>query len=197
MKRSTFRSGCVIAGATAVSAFLSGCLGGPTYGTGTSQNVQLLQDITSIASIGSPGKNQKTDYKPRPEIVEPPEGATLPQPQQSLASKDNPAWLESPEETRARLRETASVNRDRKPYTSPLASPDDNVSSEQWQQFREAKANAKGAYSDRRTLSDPPMAYREPADTAPVGELGESEYDKEKRREAEAKEKKSFKLWPF
>lgn len=197
MKRSTFRSSCVIAGATAVPVILSGCLGGPTYGTGTSQNAQLLQDITSIASIGSPGKPQKTEYNPRPDIIEPPEGVSLPQPQQSLATKDNPAWLESPEETRARLRETASVNRDNKPYTSPLASPDDNVSQEQWEKFREAKANARGAYSDRRTLSDPPMAYREPAETAPVGELGETEYDKEKRREAEAKQKKTLKLWPF
>lgn len=51
----------------------------------------------------------------------------------------------------------------------------------------------KGAYSDRRRyLSDPPLTYRAPAETAPVGDVGEPERVKEKRRIANAtKEKKS------
>ena len=192
------RTGYSVAVVASAAFALSGCLSGPTYGTGKGSNVQLLEDLTSIASIGTDKKKQ-IDYTPRPGIVEPPEGTVLPQPEQSLASKENPQWPESPEETRKRLRGEANAARENgngSTYRSPLA--DDPTTSEQYKAFREAKANAKGSYEGRRYLSDPPTEYRIPAETAPVDELGESEYEKEKRRKAAAKkEKNGWSLWPF
>ena len=52
----------------------------------------------------------------------------------------------------------------------------------------------------RRYLSDPPVEYQETAATAPVNDIGEAEYDKEKRRKALIKkgDKKSWRDYmPF
>ena len=80
-----------------------------------------------------------------------------------------------------------------------IVSPDvAAATAEQTEKFREARAVQKGAYSGRRYLSDPPAGYRQPADTAPVDELGESEFKKEQRRkEAARKSKGGFRIWPF
>lgn len=194
-----FRSGCAIAGAVAASVILSGCVSSPTYGTGKTANAQLLDDLTKIVSIGEPVKASSQAYSPRPELVQPPEGSQLPQPQTSLTSDDNPQWLESPEETRARLRQEASENRNAG-YRSPLASSEDNISPEQWAEFKKAKAESRQLPTTRRNLSDPPMVYREPAESAPQDELGEPEYIKERRRKKAAEKDQGFKLgnlWPF
>jgi hypothetical protein len=194
-----FRTGCAIAGAVAASVLLSGCVSSPTYGTGKTANAQLVEDLTNIVSIGTPQKASEQAYSPRPEIIKPPEGTSLPQPQASLSSDENPQWLESPEETRERLRQEASEKRN-SGYRSPLASSEDNVSPEQWEQFKEAKAQSRTLSATRRNLSDPPMEYREPAETAPADELGEPEYIKERRRKKAAQKDKGFRLgslWPF
>ncbi len=194
-----FRTGCAIVGAVAASVILSGCVSSPTYGTGKTANAQLLDDLTKIVSIGEPVKASKQAYSPRPELVEPPEGSQMPQPQASLTSKDNPQWLESPEETRARLRQEASENRNAG-YRSPLASSEDNISPEQWAEFKKAKAQSRTLLTSNRKLSDPPQQYRQPAETAPQDELGEPEYIKERRRKKAAQKDEGFKLgnlWPF
>lgn len=195
-----FRGICTAIAAVAASMMLSGCLGGPTYGTGRSANAQLVDDVMSIASITPPKSGSEVAYKPRPDIVTPPPGTALPAPQQSLASRENPQWPESPEETRQRLVDDAT-NADNKPgYRSPLGQGDNSTTPEQRKQFQEAKAQQKGAYAERRLLSDPPEEYREPAATAPTDELGEPEYVKERRRKKQAQKKDGFslgKLWPF
>lgn len=194
-----FRTGCTVAGAVAVSVILTGCVSSPTYGTGKTANAQLVDDLTKIVSIAPQQKKSERAYAPRPTIVKPPEGTALPAPQASLSSGDNPQWVESPEETRLRLRDEAIKNRDTG-YRSPLASSQDNISPEQWEQFREARAQQRGLSSTRGNLTDPPMVYREPAETAPVDELGEPEYIKERRREKAARKEQGFKignLWPF
>lgn len=193
-----YRMVCAIAGAVAASVLLSGCMSSPTYGTGKTANAQLIDDLANIASIGTPNKAKEQAYAPRPAIVEPPEGSSLPQPQASVSSDENPQWLESPEETRERLRQEATDQETG--YRSPLANSGDNVTPEQWEKFREAKAQARSLSASRNNLSDPPMVYREPAETAPADELGEPEYVKERRRKKAAKKDKGFKignLWPF
>lgn len=194
-----FRTGCAIAGAVAASVLVSGCVSSPTYGTGKTANAHLVDDLTKIVSIAPPQKKSEQAYAPRPSIVKPPEGATLPQPQASLSSDENPQWLESPEETRERLRQEASEKRNSS-YRSPLASSEDNISPEQWAKFKEAKAAQRTLSSTRRNLTDPPLEYREPAETAPTDDLGEPEYIKERRRKKAAQKDKGFKLgnlWPF
>lgn len=188
------RTVCALVGAVSVSALLSGCVS-PTYGTEKTANAHLMDGIGSMVSIAPPKKKSEVTYVPRPALVEPPDGAALPVPQQSVASKDNPQWLESPEETRKRLIEEADSGNTRF-NGSPLAK--NPTSKEQFEKFRQARANQKGTYEGRRYLSDPPPEYRLPAETAPADELGESEFQKEKRRKAAArKSKRGFRIWPF
>ena len=211
---------CVTMGALiAASLMLSGCLG-PTYGTDKSSTEQLVDDLGSIATLTPTNKAAGIDYKPRPAIVKPTDTASLPTPQQNVA-ENNPAWVESPEETRKRL--VAEADAGGASYNSPLARGSGNSSGagartvgraadgpptpaqtmtteKQRQAVLQAKQIQTGAYSDRRRfLSDPPLTYRQPAESAPVGDLGEPEKVKERRRIAEAKKagtgKRSW--WPW
>ncbi|PWW01603.1 hypothetical protein DFR52_102266 [Hoeflea marina] len=201
---------------------LAGCMG-PTYGTDKTSTGQLIDDIGNIASI-KPQTGPEIAYRPRPAIVQPPRGADLPAPQASV-SENNPAWVEGPESTRQRLIAEAEANSNNPNYRSPLAArtstgtdsggrpltvgraadgpplPGAVLSeSKANAQFKENRKIQQGAYSDRRRyLSDPPLTYRAPAETAPVGVLGESERDKEKQRLAAATKKGTGKkwFWPF
>ena len=148
--------------------------------------------------------------------------ANLPTPQQNVV-EGNPAWVESPEETRKRLIADADANSDGSTFKSPLAkrvassggsseptgggaadgppTPSQTLSAaKQRKAYQEGRKIQQGAYSDRRRyLSDPPLTYRKPAETAPVGELGEPEKVKERRRLAEAKKAGTGKRkwWPW
>ncbi|TDH38483.1 hypothetical protein E2A64_05080 [Pseudohoeflea suaedae] len=200
----------------AAAASLSACLG-PTYGTDKSSTEQLVDDISNIATI-KPDRGPTIDYKPRPALVRPPETANLPQPQQSVAA-ENPNWVESPEDSRKRLVAEADASGNDFAYRSPLARRDKSTgratakpsassgSPSPLSVMRQESANRslrenlkiqKGAYSDRRRfLSDPPLDYRKPAETAAVGELGEPEKQKERERIAAATKKKGFQLPKF
>ena len=212
-----YRAGVTIGALIAASLTLSGCLG-PTYGTDKTATAQLMDDLGNIASIGAPTKGADIEYKPRPAIVKPSDTVDLPAPQQNVA-ENNPAWVESPEQTRQRLRAEADANSGNMSYTSPLAkvvtskrpsgprlvgkaaeAPPSVNNAQQREAYLAAQKVQKGAYSDRRRfLSDPPLTYREPAATAPVGELGESERAKEKRCKQEATKAGTGKRkwWPW
>ena len=219
-KSNGFRAVARVIALAAVAASVSACLG-PTYGTDKTSTEQLIDDLGNMASI-KPDRGPAIDYKPRPTtLVRPPATSSLPAPQQNVV-ENNPAWVESPEETRARLVASADENGDAVGYRSPLGrvqtsdgvakvGPKPSAESgspsalsvlkaeKQNRTFRENMKIQKGAYSDRRRfLSDPPLDYRKPAETAAVGDLGEPEKEKERRRLAEAtKEKKGFKLPKF
>lgn len=216
-----YRASVTIGALIAAGLTLSGCLG-PTYGTDKPSTVQLVDDLGNIASLGQTKKGAGIEYKPRPAIVKPTDTASLPAPQQNLA-ENNAAWVESPEETRARLIATADASSDGATFNSPLAKraasssgaaapklggagdgpPMPSATMKETQQrkaYQEARKIEKGAYSDRRRyLSDPPLTYRKPAESAPVGELGEPERAKERRRISESKKagtgKRSW--WPW
>jgi hypothetical protein len=211
--KTEYRAGVTIGALIAASLALSGCMG-PTYGTDKTSTAQLIDDLGNIVTIGSPRKGADIEYKPRPAIVKPTETAGLPAPQQNV-TENNPAWVESPEETRARLLAEADANSGNSAFRSPLAKPETEkrprvlgspraaeaappvTGAAQRQAFQQARRVQSGAYSDRRRfLSDPPLAYRQPAATAPVGELGESEREKEKRwKEEAAKEGTGRRSW--
>lgn len=198
----------LFAGIAAIMAgglVLSGCIGGPTYGTDKTAGEQLLDDLGSAVSLAPP-KRDAVKYQPRPALVLPPgeQQTALVQPQKSLASRENnPAWVESPEEVRQRLREEADANKNNPNYVSPLAKASANgrqlSAKEQQQAYREARKIEQGAYSDkRRFLSDPPLEYRRLPEEAEL-DLGEPEKDKERRRKKEAQIANSGKkwYWPF
>lgn len=182
---------------------LSGCLGDPTYGTDKSQMGHLADDLGNVISLP---KNKAADitYQPRPGIVQPPkgEGSVLPPPEQSVASKGNQNWPESPEETRNRLvaevNEQNGIHRNIQLGESPRAfdtGGHSSVSDAQTKQFRQALNVENHSYADRRFLSDPPEGLRQPAPTAPTDELGTPEKQKERERTAAAKKEKSGKSW--
>ncbi|MFB2549546.1 hypothetical protein [Ensifer soli] len=191
-------------GVLAASLSLSGCVGGPTYGTDKTAGEHLMDDLGSVVALQPAGK-KNVKYQPRPGLVLPPQQElALVEPQKSLADREsNPNWVESPEETRQRLREEADENAGRPGYVSPLAKASANgrtlSAKEQQQAYRQARAIEMGAYSDRRRyLSDPPLDYRRLPEEA-KSDLGEDEQIKERRRkkEAEVANSGSKWYWPF
>ena len=64
-------------------------------------------------------------------------------------------------------------------------------------QFKNARAEYKkrrietkqGSATTRKYLSEPPLAYRQPASSAPTNDIGEDEYKKERRAKAAARKK--------
>ena len=190
-------------GLLGASFLLTGCMG-PTYGTGTSSGEQLLDDLGNAVMLRPENKDAKNiRYQPRGSLVVPKNDEALVYPQQSVASKDNPEWLESPEEMRVRLREEADANSKNPNYRSPLSQVDANgrrlSTQQQLQSYREARKLQQGLYADkRRYLSDPPLDYRRLPEQAQA-DLGEPEMKKERRRKKEAKAAKQTKSgwWPF
>ena len=184
------RLGLLAAAAAVVG--LSGCVSSLTYGTSKTAGEQLVDDLGSAISLG-PEDKPDTKYNPRPGlVVNKARTDNLPQPQTSLASREaNPNWVESPEETRARLRDEAEANKNNPHYRSPLLAGDGKAGTmteaQKWEAFRQAKANAEspGIAGQRRTLTEPPVQYRV-ADSANLTDLGEPELKKERERKKSA-----------
>lgn len=195
------------------ASLLSGCMGAPTYGTGKPADEQLLEDVTSMLSLG-PKNEEQIAYTPRPELVTPTSRDVLPPPQETVASASNPNWPESPEQRRARVRAETTANRD-DPDFEPLIENDiapqqarsqpqnhrweDVASSPNVDQRTEYKRRValskQGSPTERRFLSEPPIAYRQPAATAAVDDIGEDEWKKDKRLKAEARKKAGTTSW--
>jgi len=208
------------------SIVVSGCNVGPTYGTGKSSGQQLMDDVSSLASLRPTNKSMtgNVDTRPRPELVPPAPDMRdkLPPPQEVLARSDAAQWPESPEERRQRLRDEATANQDNPNYVSPIepekisrsrTRPTDMtrrgneriavVSRAQERKQREAyqkqrQENSGGSATNRKYLSEPPLVYRQPADTAPIDEAGIDEAEKERKRKAALASKEGKKRWwPF
>lgn len=201
---------------------VSGCMSSPTYGTGVTQNEQLLTDVSSMFSLKP--KPQSRDYAPRPELVKPTTPTTeLPPPQENIVTAAADQWPESPEQRRARIRADATENRDKlgwepevvndlsvdksssstKPGSSARAA-DSGVAragegedlAKQGAEFRQKlAASQQGSPTVRRTLTEPPIEYRQPIPTAAADELGEDEYKKQRRLKAEAKKAAGSTSW--
>ncbi|WP_454848348.1 hypothetical protein [Rhizobium binxianense] len=198
-----FRLGACLTVVTAACSMVSSCASSPTYGTDKTAMEQLTDDLgQSISLAPQEAKNKGVKYSPRPTLVMPADAQkeTLVPPQQSVASKDNPQWVESPEETRARLVSEADANAENPNYRSPLAQNGVEggrpTTEAQTKAYREARAIQKGAYIDqRRFISDPPTEYRHVDDASKLEDLGEPELKKQKRRQKEAAVEGSGKKW--
>jgi hypothetical protein len=197
----------------AAAGLTSGCMSSPTYGTDKTANEQLVSDVGGIFSF-RPKKHAPIDYEPRPELVKPAKGdETLPAPQQSIVSADNPNWPESPEQRLARVRAEADANIDDPNYKSPII-PDQQIAqtpqpiqagnghaddsgvrdpskmaAEKAEFKKRLKATQQGDSAHRAYLSEPPIEYRQAAADAPQGETGEDEDKKERRLKREARKK--------
>jgi hypothetical protein len=145
--------------------------------------------------------------------------AALPAPQDSVTVASNPSWPESPEQRRARIRAEATANQNNPNYDSPVVSDvavasaassssssfglpakgDDSGSNQsirrpEFKNTREAykkrlAETKQGSETSRKYLSEPPLTYRQPAATAPVDDIGEDEFKKERRARAAARKK--------
>ncbi|MCX7304614.1 MAG: hypothetical protein NTV73_09765 [Hyphomicrobiales bacterium] len=132
---------------------------------------------------------------------------------ESVVASSSDQWPESPEQRRARIRADAEANSDKPGWTSevvndisgeaatasrsssysthdsgiPAAGKNVDVSKQAAEVKAAAAAAKQGSPTVRRTLTEPPIVYRQPAETASADELGEDEYKKERRLKAEAK----------
>lgn len=228
-----FAESCAAPSRTLLSAsvgvaclLLAGCMGAPTYGTGTPADKQLLDDVSGMVMLGPKDDKPHADHSPRPALVRPAksEVAVLPPPQTDLATSANPQWPESPEARRRRLRAEATANQADPEYDPQVSGPTSTTSQpallrtrgtgvsltgggpdsgiDQSAEFKRRMAvNNQGSPTERRFLSDPPLTYRQPAQTAATGDLGEDEWRKEKDRKKAALGKKAgfqlSDLWPF
>lgn len=198
----------------------SGCMSSPTYGTGVSANEQLATDVSSMFSLKP--KRTTAEYAPRPDLVRPAKGTTeLPPPQESVVTASGDQWPESPEQRRARIRAEATENADKPGWKSDVindisgsgaktpqprsnraqdsgiaSAHETEVFTNKSAEIKAARAAAKqGSPTVRRTLTEPPLVYRQPAETAANDELGEDEYKKQRRLAAEAKKAGGKKSW--
>lgn len=182
------------------STALAGCISGPTYGTGKGSNTQLFEDVSSILSFGPQRKNE-IEYKPRPELVKPANTSVLPAPQEDVTEAEG-LWPESPEQRLARIRADASANQNTPGYRANVIvdtrarDTSTMTPQEQRAEFQRRKQEVTQGRSDTRAfLSEPPLDYRKPAETAPVGELGEPEWRKERDAKRAAREASGTQRW--
>lgn len=201
---------------------LSGCMGSPTYGTDKTAAEQLFSDLNNVASFAPNNKN-KIDYKPRPALVKPAAGEkeALPAPQEKITASAE--WPESPEQRRTRLREEATANENDPNYesgivndvqTDPVAvrkalaesgsehpprwQPGDSGAGAAARRTKIAKQLAESKQGDpttRKYLSEPPLTYRVPSDTAPQNDIGEDEVKKQRRLKKAASGKRGLFDW--
>lgn len=187
---------------------LSGCMGAPTYGTGTPADEQLLRDMTGALSL-APKDNPEIDYAPRPGIVMPASKDVLPPPQEDVTAS-NSQWPESPEQRLARIRTEATANQDNPMYEPNIVRDVQSgkkrpsggrmrwndteyqgvdPSGSKREAFNKRLAeNRQGSPTQRRYLSEPPLVYRQPAGDAPIGDVGEDEWRKEREARRAARQ---------
>jgi hypothetical protein len=170
-------------------------------------------------------KTQAREYAPRPDLVKPTTPTTeLPPPQENIVASAGDQWPESPEQRRARIRADATENRDKQGWepevvndlsvgqeaksTAALggsaraadsgvaaAGKAENLTKKGAQFQQKLAASKQGSPTVRRTLTEPPLEYRQPAPTAATDELGEDEYKKQRRLKAEAKKAAGDTSW--
>jgi hypothetical protein len=201
---------------------LAGCMG-PTYGTGKSQGGQLFSDLDNIVSLGSTG-GARPSYAPRPELVKPKTIGALPPPREAVSAANDADWPESPERRSARLQAAApdpdtplpvgymTAAKDGIPVERSVQSSTVGRRTDMENSWLDPKAMAgqrvaatdaakntrQGSPEVRRYLSEPPLAYRAPAATAPVGVQGDDEEVKERRMKGTTSVGSKLKsLWPF
>ncbi|WP_245412754.1 hypothetical protein [Oceaniradius stylonematis] len=183
--RSTGSMALVCAGGLA----LAGCFG-PTYGTGVTATDQLFDDLNNAISLGDRTPPPRINYTPRPDIVRPADPNNLPPPQESIATASG-QWPESPEEQRARVRREADEG---------LRDPNFIANRRDAEAIgaSEGPDRVQASAVRRVYLTDPPVEYRQPAETAAYGDLGPTESEKERAAKRAQGEKTGWRRFlPF
>lgn len=162
---------------------LAGC-NTPTYGTGRSVELAMIEELTGNLAGGGKKKQAPIEYKARSELVLPP-SAQLPAPEQKLALAQTAAWPNDPDQNRAAKNTSGEIPEEfrkgrlargaiqRNPDVSPIDVTEMNTAQrlEAQRKFREQRAAmGTGSATERRYLTDPPVEYRVPSANAPQPE---------------------------
>ena len=176
--------------ATASAALLAGCnVGSSTYGTGKSQEAQLVSDLASVVSFKKK-KPQRIDYSERAKLVKPGSAGSLPAPiEVNEASSAFPggeqAATPGAKPRIVRRGEDGLSAEDRKfmNWQGP-----NTKAYREWTRKRVEKAKAAKALatnsSGRRYFTEPPTEYRKAYDSAPTGDVGLTEDSKNFRKKS-------------
>ena len=175
---------------------LAGCsVGSSTYGTGKTQESQLVSDLASIVSFKQK-KPERIDYSERPALVKPGDTASLPAPIEENSSSS--AFPVSPEDARGTDGAKPSIVRNGG-FTEELTAEDrkfmnwtgpNTKAYRAWTKRRVAEMKARkaaqsgGQDGKRRYFTEPPNDYRKAYSSAPTGELGMPESSKEFRKKS-------------
>ncbi len=173
---------------------LGGCAMTSTYGTGELPEVALLHEVTG--GLISKKKQPHIDYGPRAPLVMPPNDE-LPPPAEAASATD-PNWPTDPNQPTALASASAeddlsgAASREEYKKLRPLAgllasnagpaTPNNDTDQErqatydfinhahqQHEAFGKALADANGYNTtERKYLTDPPLAYEQPAGSAPT-----------------------------
>ena len=186
MRRPPLTALPLLAAATAAAA-IAGC-SPRTYGTGQAPEMALFREVTG--GLMSREKKQPIQYQPRAPLVMPPSPGQLPEPVQTAdaASAD---WPLDPDQTAEAAASDEFDPQAEYKRLKPLAGvmprregqetrPEENIQpaydivgdKQKREQFAKALAESKGyGRTERKYLTDPPTAYRAPAETAPMEEV--------------------------
>lgn len=177
--------------AVAVLAGLAAACSGTTYGTGVSPEQQTVSDLMGIASLGA-SKTPPIDYRPRGNIVAPPNTTSLPTPGSGpsvAAVEQDPNWPKDPdvEERERKEAKAASFGKPSPNFILPAGQTSignaqlaNNTYDAQrraegkqaWDELHKAKRGSVDANGNpvRKYLTEPPVAYREPDPNAPMSD---------------------------
>ncbi|MEM9734394.1 MAG: hypothetical protein AAF903_13050 [Pseudomonadota bacterium] len=193
---------------------------GTTYGTGVTQEQQLVSDMSAMVTL-SRGEKKKINYAARPGLVKPSDTSALPTPAETVSSQ-SAFFPQNPEEVENRIRDEADREQEilasggqlspelraareearRRNRARELnASFGDNDRPESYQEivarqqeYKRRKALREGEFAPkaRRYLTQPPVEYRTPAETAAIGEVGVKEKDPKLRKKRKSVLKSIF-----
>ncbi|MDD9910398.1 MAG: hypothetical protein OXR62_11990 [Ahrensia sp.] len=210
------KSSCVGVVLVASVSALSGCTGSSTYGTGVSQEAQLVSDLANIVPLGTSERKEPIDYSSRPKLVRAPAtaAASLPAPAETVGASQSAYFPTNPEERRLAagsdkpreftrrdggLEYTLAGDADapaasgepildttrgraddgtgdREPSAAEIVARSQQGSEERRRRMQELSGGATLGAGPRRYLTQPPQEYRQPAQTAAIGSVGETEY---------------------
>lgn len=197
--------------AISILAGLVAACSGTTYGTGISPEQQTVSDLMGIASLGG-SKAPPIDYRPRGNIVAPPNASTLPVPGAAAASTDvaaveaDPNWPKDPDVDAQQRKQAKQASFGKPSPNFILPAGQTSIGNAQasanaydaqrraegkqaWDELHKSKRGSVDANGNpvRKYLTEPPVAYREPDPNSPM-----SDPPKTKMKKFDI-----TKLWPF
>ncbi|MGI9357297.1 MAG: hypothetical protein ACR2PF_19340 [Rhizobiaceae bacterium] len=204
----------------ASTALVAGCSGSNTYGTGVSQESQLISDLAGIVPLGTTERKAPIDYSSRPKLVRAPENdGTLPTPAETSGAQ-SAYFPTNPEERKASLNSRVKKpftrrdggieytipedvdapsatgepiddqtrgraddgTGDREPSAAEMANRSTQGKEARLKRMKELSGGVALGTGPRRYLTQPPVEYRKPAETASIGDTGAYEYGEKERK---------------